>query len=236
MTLTRAEFRGFLTFESSAFSTNTDLYDDTMAKATRVPTETVIGNVDGRHARRERGRLAVIDAMLSLVSEGHVPPAVEQIAERADVSTASLFRYFDTLEDLRQASTAVFFERNPRLFEITDIGEGTLSQRIDTFVASSLALFEENEPMARLVRLKAVEVTATNEILHRLRATRADQVRHHFDEELRAMSPATQVDVVMVISTLTSFESWGQARHDHERSRAQVRRAWVAALTKLLAS
>lgn len=207
-----------------------------MAKAFEVPKESVIENVDGRHARRERGRLAVIDAMLSLVSEGHVPPTVEQVAERADVSTASVFRYFDTLEDLRQAATAVFFERNPRLFEIADVGEGSLSHRIETFIAASLLLFEENKMMARLVRLQAHQVVAANELLHRLRATRADQVRHHFDEEFRAMSPATQADVVMLISTLTSFESWDQARHDHQRSRAQVRRAWVAALTKLLAS
>ena len=211
-----------------------------MAKASEVAketvTENVTENVDGRHARRQRGRLAVVDAMLSLVSEGHVPPTVEQVAERADVSTASVFRYFDTLDDLRQAATDVFFERNPHLFEIADIGEGPLSHRINEFVAASLVLFEENEPMARLVRLQAHQVAATNELLHRLRATRSDQVRHHFDDEFRLMSPATQADVVMVIATLMSFESWDQARHEHQRSRVQVRRAWVAALTRLLAS
>ena len=75
-----------------------------------------------------------------------------------------------------------------------------------------------------------------SELLHRLRATRSDQVRHHFDDEFRLMSPAAQADVVMVIATLMSFESWDQARHEHQRSRVQVRRAWVAALTRLLAS
>jgi Bacterial regulatory proteins, tetR family len=101
-----------------------------MAKAFEVPKQTlietsvnVIENVDGRHARRERGRLAVIDAMLILVSEGHVPPTVEQLAERAGVSAASVFRYFDTLEDLRQATTGVFFKRNPHLFEIPEIAK-----------------------------------------------------------------------------------------------------------------
>lgn len=192
-------------------------------------------NVDGRYARRERGRLAVIDAMLSLVSEGHIPPTVEQVAERSGVSTASVFRYFDTLEDLRRATSEAFFERKPHLFEIADIGEGSLSHRIETFVAASLFLFEENESMARLVRLQAPQATAANELLHRLRATRSDQVRHHFDDELRTMSRATQADVVMVIATLTSFESWDQARHDHQCSHAQVRRAWVLALTALLA-
>jgi AcrR family transcriptional regulator len=214
-----------------------------MAKAFEVSKETisktidnVIETVDGRHARRERSRLAVIDAMLFLVSEGHVPPTVEQVAERADVSTASVFRYFDTLDDLRRATTDVFFERNQHLFEIPEIGEGPLSHRIESFVAASLALFEENEPMARLVRLQANHVSTANELLHRLRATRADQVRHHFDDEFQTMTPATEADIVMVIATLTSFESWDQARHDHQRSRYQVRRAWVATLTKLLAS
>ncbi len=89
--------------------------------------------------------------------------------------------------------------------------------------------------MARLVRLQAHQVAATNELLRRLRATRADQVRHHFDDEFRAMTSAAQADLVMVITTLMSFEAWDQARHDHQRSRAQVRRAWVAALTKLFA-
>jgi AcrR family transcriptional regulator len=203
-----------------------------VAEAPAAPKE----NIDGRSARRERGRRAVIDAMLSLVSEGHVPPTVEQVASRSGVSAASVFRYFDTLEDLRRATSEVFFERNPHLVEIVDIGEGPLAHRIETFVAASLLLFEENESMARLVRLQAHQVTAANELLHRLRATRSDQVRQHFDDELRTMSLATQADVVMVITTLTSFESWDQARHAHQCSQSQVRRAWISALTTVLAS
>ena len=192
--------------------------------------------VDGRRARRERGRAAVIEAMLALVFEGHIPPTVEQVATRAGVSTASIFRYFDTLDDLRHATSDVFFERHAHLFEIPDIGDGQLSDRIDRFVASRVALYEANEPMARLVRLRAYEHAGADEMLHRLRATRTDQVRNHFNDELHRMPAGRRDDVVTLVRTLTSFESWEQARHDHERSPAQIRRAWAVAITQMLGS
>jgi hypothetical protein len=88
--------------------------------------------------------------------------------------------------------------------------------------------------MGRLVRLRAPVQPAADQMLHRLRATRIDQVRHHFDHELGALAPDVRDDTATLITTLTSFEAWDQARHDYGRSEAQVRRAWVAALTKLL--
>lgn len=202
-----------------------------MASNAAPPTEAV---VDGRRARRARGRVAVIDAMLALVFEGHIPPTVEQVAERAGVSTASIFRYFDTLEDLRRATSDVFFERHAQLFDIPGVGDGSLADRIDRFVAARVALYEANEPMAKLVRLRAHEHAGADEMLHRLRATRTDQVRHHFADELRVLSSAQRDDLVMIISTLTSFESWEQARHDHHRSPNQLRRAWADTLRKLI--
>ncbi|MBG7605378.1 MAG: helix-turn-helix transcriptional regulator, partial [Actinobacteria bacterium] len=113
--------------------------------------------IDGRRARRERGRLAVTDAMIDLVFEGNIPPTSEQIAERAGVSVASIFRYFDTLDDLRRATTDVYFERFAHVFEIPEIGKGVLATRIDTFVSSRVTMHEATEPMARLVRSRALD-------------------------------------------------------------------------------
>jgi AcrR family transcriptional regulator len=190
---------------------------------------------DGRRARRRRGRQAVIEATLDLVFEGHVPPTVEQIAQRAGVSAASVFRYFDTLDDLRDATTEVFLDRHAHLFDIPDVGEGPLATRIDNFVASRVALYESAEPMARLIRLRAHDQVGAARMVHRLRSARADQVRSHFDGELGAMTPTVRDDMAMVIATMTSFEVWDQARHDHRRTAAQLRRAWAAALMKVLA-
>lgn len=191
--------------------------------------------IDGRRVRRERGRLAVTEAMIDLVLEGKIPPTSEQVAERAGVSAASLFRYFETLDDLRRATTRLYFDRYADLFDIPDIGHGSFEARIDRFVSSRVMLYERIEPMARLARWRATEVGELDETLHRVRATRADQIRQHFGAELGHLTPAVADDTSMVVATLTSFESWDQARHDHDRTPTQVRRAWATALHKVLA-
>jgi AcrR family transcriptional regulator len=190
--------------------------------------------VDGRRARRERGRMAVTEAMIDLVMDGHVPPSTDQIAERAGVSASSLFRYFETLDDLRRATTALYFERYADLFGITDIGEGSLAERIERFVGCRVKLHETIEPMARLARWRANDVDQIDETLHLVRATRVDQIRQHFDAEFCSLTPANADDLAMIVATLTSFESWDQATHDHHRSPAQIRRAWNAALIRIL--
>ncbi len=172
--------------------------------------------------------------MIDLVLEGNIPPSVEQIADRAEVSAASLFRYFGTLDDLRQATVDRYFERYTDVFEIPDIGVGSLSDRVKRFAKARASLHEITEPMARLTRLRAPENVAIDKRLHLVRATLSDQVRHHFDTELAALSPALCEDAVTVISTLTSFESWGQARNDHQRSQRQIMRAWSTTITRIL--
>jgi AcrR family transcriptional regulator len=189
---------------------------------------------DGRRARRERGRTAVSEAMIDLVFEGNIPPSPDQVAERAGVSIASLFRYFETLDDLRRETTEIYFDRHGHLFDITDVGEGTLDERIGNLVRSRATLYETTEPMGRLLRVRANELTEMSELLHRARATRADQIRHHFDTELRLLSRARRDDLVAIIATLTSFESWDQMCSTHGRSHQQVRRAWTTALAQIL--
>ena len=190
--------------------------------------------VDGRRARRQRGRLAVSEATIDLVFEGKVPPSADQVAERAGVSIASLFRYYETLDELRRETTELYFERHGHLFEVADIGEGTLEQRIGTFVSSRATLYETTEPMCRMVRLRANELSEVNDLLGLIRVARADQIHQHFDAELATLSPARGDDLVAVLVTLTSFESWDQMCHAHGRSHQQVRRAWTTALRQIL--
>ena len=52
---------------------------------------------DGRRARRDRNRVAVVDSLLALYAEGDLNPSTDAIALRAGLSPRSLFRYFDDL-------------------------------------------------------------------------------------------------------------------------------------------
>jgi AcrR family transcriptional regulator len=201
--------------------------------ATDAPDDAV---TDGRRARRDRGRSAVCEAMIDLVFEGRQPPTTEQIAERAGVSVASLFRYFDTLDDLRRVTTELYFDRFASLFEIVDIGAGSRDQRIERFVDARATLYETTEPMCRLVRIRAHESPAVSNMIDLVIASRADQIRDHFAPELALVTTAAADDLTAVISTLTSFESWDQMCHQHRRTHRQVRRAWATALARVLPS
>ncbi len=191
-------------------------------------------NPDGRRARRERGRLSVINAMIDLVSEGHTPPTAEQAAERAGVSTASVFRYFETLDDLRTATTHHYFDRFSHVFGIPEVGVGSLDHRIDTLVRARVAQHETTCLMARLIRSRVFVVPELAATLRLLRKTQSDQVRLHFGKELVALTPAAIDDTVLTVATLTSFESWEQLSHDHGRSSTQIRRAWTTTLGRCL--
>src|ERR1043165_6133853 len=61
--------------------------------------------VDGRTARAQRTRAAVVDALLQLINEGDLRPTAPRIAERAKVSLRSVFQHFTDLEALYAAAT-----------------------------------------------------------------------------------------------------------------------------------
>ncbi|MBP7631676.1 MAG: TetR/AcrR family transcriptional regulator [Acidimicrobiales bacterium] len=190
--------------------------------------------VDGRSARRERGRAAVIDAVVDLLQEGHAPPTTPQVVERAGISEASLFRYFRSIDDLQLEATARFLDRHAHLFEIPASGQGALEVRIDRFASSRTALWDAIGPMARLGRARSFEHPALADLLLGARLAQADQVRQQFAPELEALAPQARADAVAVIVSLTAFEAWDLQRRDLGRTPAQIRRAWRTALRALL--
>lgn len=189
---------------------------------------------DGRRARRERGRLAVIDAKIDLVFEGFGSPSADLIAERAGVSVASVFRYFDTLDDLGEAGALRFFDRTDHLMAIPDIGEGSLDDRIHRLVNARIALYETTAPMCRLARVRMHALPGARENIKRARMTRVDQIRHHFDTELNSLTPAVRDDTVYAISIITAFDAWDQLMTTYERTPQQIRRSWRMGVTRVL--
>ena len=50
---------------------------------------------DGRLARRDRNRIAVLDAAIELFAEGVLDPTPDDVATRAGISARSVYRYFE---------------------------------------------------------------------------------------------------------------------------------------------
>ena len=189
--------------------------------------------IDGRRARRERNRSAVIDAMLSLLGEDG-SPAVETIAATAGVSVSSVFRYFDSLDDLLRETVHRYFERYDHLFEIPQIGVGDLPSRIDRFVTARSELYETTAPIARVARRRAAEHARIAETLDGVRHTLSGQARRHFAPELTGRPGAEVDDVIGLVDSLTSFEAWDLLHTAHGRSPRQIRRAWARGVDALV--
>lgn len=60
--------------------------------------------MDGRTARAERTRNAIVDAHLALIDEGDLNPTGERIAERAGISPRTLWTNFKDMETLFAAT------------------------------------------------------------------------------------------------------------------------------------
>jgi len=196
-----------------------------------MPGDTI---ADGRRARRERNRLAVIDALFELLQEGSPPPSVEEVAARAGVSVSSVFRYFDSLDDLQEQTIARYFERFAALFEVPAV-EGDRDARIAALVDARLDLYECIAPIARMARVRAAEEPRFSRTLLETRRRMAGQVREHLASDVAHLSRAVADDRIALVDCLTTFESWDLLTSTHGRSRRLVRRAWLTGIAAFLA-
>lgn len=180
-----------------------------------------------------RRRVRALDAFIDLVLEGHFPPTAEQVAERAGISKATFFRYFESLNSLRYEAGARTLERFP-LFHVANPGQGPLRARIEGFVSLRVELWEKIHLLARLQRATVLQDPDAARMVDSVRKLMVDQVREHFAPELQERSPARRDDAAMLIATITSVESWEQFRNTYGRSPLQTRRAWIQAIEALL--
>jgi AcrR family transcriptional regulator len=177
--------------------------------------------------------MRAIDAFIDLVLEGNLPPTPEQVAERAGISMATFFRYFETLNALRRDAALRLLERFP-LLRVSDVGVGPLCDRIERFAAVRVALWEKVHLLARLQRTTVFQDPDASQMIDFVRGVMANEIRENFAPELRALTPAQRDDTVAVIASLTSVESWEQFRHAYGRSPLQTRRAWARTIDAVL--
>lgn len=190
--------------------------------------------IDGRRARRERSREAIIDAVFGLISDGKVPPTVDDVAERAGVSVSSVFRNFDGLDDLQRQAFDVFAQRFTHLLEPVATDDTDRGFRIAAHVRVRLELFEAAGPMMRVARQRALDYQPMADGVGGNRSALADQTRAHFAREARQLTPADAANLVAVIDSATSPEAYEVMGAANGRSHRQIKRAWTTALTALL--
>lgn len=182
-----------------------------------------------------RRRVRAVDAFIDLVLEGNLPPTAEQVAERAGISKATFFRYFESLNALRYDAGARMLERFP-LLHVAEPGQGPLRERVERFVSRRVELWENVHLLARLQRTMVLQDPDAARMVDFVRELMVDQVREHFEPELQERSAAQRDDAAMLIAMITSVESWEQFRNTYGRSPSQTRRAWIQAIESLFST
>ncbi len=181
------------------------------------------GTTDGRRARRERNRDAVVDALLELYRSGEFAPSTEQIAEAAGLSPRSLFRYFDDVDDLARVAVARQQEYLRPMMELKVSSEATLTERIEAIVRQRVQLYEGIGPVGVVARMRAPTQPILAKGLAMLREALREQIVRAFPE-----LATTRDDRLATLDVLLSYESHQLMREDQGLSRARV----VAALTQ----
>jgi AcrR family transcriptional regulator len=189
---------------------------------------------DGRHARRDRNKIAVVDAFLELVREGNPRPGVADVAERSGVSHRSVFRYFADKDEL--ARTAISRQEGAvvAMFALGIHSDAPLADRVNTLVKHRLALFEEIGPVARLSRSLAPLQPIVSAEITRSRGFLRVQVNKLFAAELDAMDSSRAASTAAVLDVLCSFESIDLLRRDQGLSRDLAAEALVESMMQLL--
>ncbi len=189
--------------------------------------------LDGRHARRERNRQAVIDAAFALAQEGKLPPSLDDVAARAGVSVSSIFRNFDGLADVQRQALDTFQPQFAHLFVVDD-ADAERSLRVKAHVRARVELSAAAGGLLLIARSRALDHEPMVEGIANLRERLREQTRLRFRAELDQLTVAEGASLVALIDTVTSTEAFELMSASHARSRRQITTSWVRAVSVLL--
>jgi len=194
----------------------------------------VAASTDGRLARRDRNRAAVLDAMLALFTEGDLDPAPEQVAIRAGISPRSVYRYFEDREALLRAAISHHLDGVWHLYVFHGIGEGSVDDRVDAFARHRVRLYEAIGATARATRVRATTDEILREQLELTRRALREQIEKQFAPELDAMPARTRRARVAAIDAVAELEALDHYRLHRGFSTTQTQTLLADAIRALL--
>lgn len=189
---------------------------------------------DGRRARRDRNRSAVLDAAYKLVEDGNPQPSFEDVALASGVSLSSVYRYFSNHDELMQATVERRVAQFEELFRIPDLGVGSLDDRLEVLVRQRLALWAAVGPAVPVIIRLAPPRESLKVIADRRRRQLRRQVELQLAPELKLMDGPTRAAVTAAADTLCQFEGIGYLRRTQTLSDNQTRETLLRALRLLL--
>ena len=187
-----------------------------------------------RSARAEKTRIAIADALLSLIDEGDLQPTATRIADRAGISLRLIYHHFGDLEALfREAAERETVRLISRVHPVaTDL---EFPERLDAFVEQRCSLLEWMTPVCRAAALHA-PFSATLQAA-RTNATAAGdhELKRVFATEIERLPAERRAPIVDALCMATSWNAWDELRM-RGRSETESREAIRTTLLVLLGS
>ena len=176
---------------------------------------------DGRRARGERSRAAIVQAVVDLLPESDGMPSTTRVAERAGVTQRTLFRHFGSVDDLL---VAVIEEQTeliaPYLARLDD--GGPVADRIARIVATRAELFARIATVRRwALQLRATYPDIANGLRRAAVAQRA-QIAHLFAAELEAMDAGRRAVALDAVDVALSWPTWDRLVDEQQLDDHQV--------------
>lgn len=200
---------------------------------TAVQEQTPTG-VDGRTARRDRNREAVLDAVLALFAEDNPTPSVQQVADRSGVSLRSVYRYYDDQDTLVREAIARNVEMALPYYVVEGLGEGPLQERIERIVERRVVLYDVMAPVARAAMQRAPFNDLIRQQVETSRQRLRQQVEQMFEPELRGLDAERRDDLAVSLDVLLGFASLEHLRRHRGLTASDTRRVLGRALAALL--
>lgn len=188
-------------------------------------------SMERRRAAVKETRRRIVEATLALHSEkGMFDTSWKDIAERADVSVATVYKHFPTLDELLPACGALIMAITdpPSLEDAPEIfGEAqALEERLGRLISEMLDFYERGEPYME-VGPKERQLPAVQGWEAGMRATREGLVR----EALRPIQPDERtvwaVGALLDFPVFKSFRRHGVTKAEAEGVLTEMLLCWI---------
>ena len=193
-------------------------------------------SADGRTARRERNRLAALDATFELFAEGTALPSIDEVAARSGVSLRSMYRYFSDTHEMHLLALARRTQVADPLYELARVGEGTLEERVERVVDQRLRLYGDMGPAIRMALAIAPTLPAIRDQVEVRKRQLFDQLQSQFAAEVERCPGETGRCLLRCVDVLCQFESLDRLIVEGRLSHRQARDTLRCGLSALLSA
>jgi len=192
---------------------------------------------DGRSARRERNRDAVLDALVALTTEGEHDPSIDDIADRAGVSYRSVYRYFKDRSEMMDAATdRALAWIQPLLLNASGpvAPNDPLDHRIDSIVDARVEVYFQIADMVRQAMIQSFSNLKIDEHFRNARRMSRRQIHDRFHPELKLFTPAECELRISAIDQVLSFSAIDYIVNERKHSREELERLMRGAIRAAL--